>query len=400
VTCRGDCLLDYSACSPIIQSYCGDNAANLDEEACDGEDLRNHDCADLGFHSGVLSCTPNCVFDTSQCNTYRGYCGDGTIQTPNQAGFDEQCDTETFGDVSICPPRLYSSGSVACAGDCTVDYSGCIEIKPPVCGDGAVNALDETCDGTDFGGATCASLGFESGDLSCTNCQLVTSDCRLTPQPKICGDNIVQAPNDDGINEECDGSVPSSASCDQFGYAFGNVMCIDCQLNAGTCSACNNNGVCQPRMGETENCAGDCIFAPDYLSLFFNPQSIDIAAGDTVTFDIKVSSMTNLYSYQFDVNYNPATLEFISLTDGGFLSTSPFCVEYSATSGLIKNVACTRMGTSGVSGSGALKRISFRALASGTNSIWLSNVKVLGLSSVNELTEIRPETIGADVSVS
>lgn len=36
----------------------------------------------------------------------------------------------------------------------------------PVCGDN-VKQRDETCDGTDFGGATCVSQGFGSGTLAC-----------------------------------------------------------------------------------------------------------------------------------------------------------------------------------------------------------------------------------------
>jgi Concanavalin A-like lectin/glucanases superfamily/Domain of unknown function (DUF2341) len=42
----------------------------------------------------------------------------------------------------------------------------------PRCGDG-VQQAPEGCDGTDFGGATCASLGFSGGPLACT------SDCTV-----------------------------------------------------------------------------------------------------------------------------------------------------------------------------------------------------------------------------
>ena len=48
----------------------------------------------------------------------------------------------------------------------------------PICGDEQINGAGEQCDGTNLGGATCASLGFTSGELACTDCVLDTSDCK------------------------------------------------------------------------------------------------------------------------------------------------------------------------------------------------------------------------------
>jgi hypothetical protein len=50
--------------------------------------------------------------------------------------------------------------------------------KLPACGDNAINVAGEQCDGTAFGGASCQSLGFDGGALSCTrNCRLDSSGC-------------------------------------------------------------------------------------------------------------------------------------------------------------------------------------------------------------------------------
>ena len=47
----------------------------------------------------------------------------------------------------------------------------------PACGDGSRDPR-EPCDGSDVGGLTCSTLGFDSGILKCTNaCQLDTSSC-------------------------------------------------------------------------------------------------------------------------------------------------------------------------------------------------------------------------------
>jgi len=52
------------------------------------------------------------------------------------------------------------------------------EPQDPICGDGVVNQAWEECDGNDFAGATCASQGFFSGQLSCTQqCTISTASC-------------------------------------------------------------------------------------------------------------------------------------------------------------------------------------------------------------------------------
>ncbi len=44
------------------------------------------------------------------------------------------------------------------------------------CGDGIIQ-FGEQCEGTDFGGRTCKTLGFDSGSLTCVKCQIDSSSC-------------------------------------------------------------------------------------------------------------------------------------------------------------------------------------------------------------------------------
>ncbi len=58
------------------------------------------------------------------------------------------------------------------------DVDGDVNNQTPVCGNGVMEA-GEACDGTDFGTATCQTLGFDGGTLSCSaGClQILTYQC-------------------------------------------------------------------------------------------------------------------------------------------------------------------------------------------------------------------------------
>ncbi|MBX5480332.1 MAG: DUF4215 domain-containing protein [Myxococcaceae bacterium] len=88
-------------------------------------------------------------------------------------------------------------------------------IPEPVCGDGRVDAdAGEQCDGSDLGGNSCTSLGFDLGTVSCdAQCRLVTSQC-----VKLCGDGKI------GPGEECDGTLGPLA-CPGWGYKACSASC-------------------------------------------------------------------------------------------------------------------------------------------------------------------------------
>lgn len=83
------------------------------------------------------------------------------------------------------------------------------------CGDG-VRAAGEACDGSDLGGATCASLGFGRGTLLCTpGCGLDPGGC----VPAECGNFVLEA------GEECDGGDLGGTTCADLGFAGGSLAC-------------------------------------------------------------------------------------------------------------------------------------------------------------------------------
>lgn len=99
------------------------------------------------------------------------------------------------------------------------------KIDPPPpdagCGDGLINALlGEECEGSDLNGATCQSLGFDEGQLSCSDCKLVKTLC-----VKKCGNGMLDP------GEGCDGDAGISG-CTDFGF----VSCTEqCQVNRAHC---------------------------------------------------------------------------------------------------------------------------------------------------------------------
>jgi hypothetical protein len=96
---------------------CGDGTRQTGE-SCDGEDLGEVSCNELGFEKGTLACTDTCAFDVTDC-TGIASCGDGT------ASSNEECDGEDFKGRS-CTDLGFTEGALACTEQCTVDTSGCV----------------------------------------------------------------------------------------------------------------------------------------------------------------------------------------------------------------------------------------------------------------------------------
>jgi hypothetical protein len=144
-------------------------------------------------------------------------------------------------------------------------------------------------------------------------------------------------------------------------------------------------------------CLAPAVCAATTIQITPSPKTV--TAGDTFTLDVDITAATDLYAFQFGVTFNPAVLQLLSDTEGGFLPSGGTTVNqpspFPDLGGTIDNAAgsLTFAGDSllgpvpGVSGAGTLGVLQFSALASGTSDISFitdtSGVIVVTLSPAN-----------------
>ncbi len=115
------------AVAPLVAAVCGNNQVETGEQ-CDGSGLAGASCASFGFTGGVLRCSAQCRYETSQC------LGTPTIAT--------------------------STTPVA---------SSTLPVAVQLCDNGVINP-GEQCDGANLNGRSCSALGFAGGGaLKCLN---------------------------------------------------------------------------------------------------------------------------------------------------------------------------------------------------------------------------------------
>lgn len=246
---------------PSFDPLCGDGLIE-DPEECD-----------LGPLNG------SGMFCTSECRA--NVCGDGYL------GPGEACDdgNQIDGDLctSECGPASCGNGKVEGGEQCDAGASNsqtgaclpsCIEAS---CGDLFIYAGAEACDGTNVGGDSCASQGFDDGVLLCApDClSFDTSNCFQ------CSNGVLEP------GEECDGNLfTGGVTCQDFApmgttASGGALVCtLACtNINSNECTFCGDGvsegteacdgadlsgqscgTVAGMGFGGTLSCAPDCVY--------------------------------------------------------------------------------------------------------------------------------------------
>ena len=105
-----------------------------------------------------------------------------------------------------------------------------------------------------------------------------------------------------------------------------------------------------------------------------------IHADDTFTLDIRAENVFDLAGWQFDIAFDPAALEAISVSEGNFLKTDGGTTFFQSGSidnaaGKITGLSAARLSTQGVTGTGTLVQVTFKAKAAGETELALQNVQ-------------------------
>lgn len=108
-------------------------------------------------------------------------------------------------------------------------------------------------------------------------------------------------------------------------------------------------------------------------TLQFQPATVSLKAGDTMTIGLAVNNVNDLYSIPLLLQYNPAVIQVEDIKNGGFLSggTQDIAIVHQEDQqrGQVVVSATRRPSTPGVSGSGTLLGIVIKAIAPGTSQL-------------------------------
>ena len=103
-----------------------------------------------------------------------------------------------------------------------------------------------------------------------------------------------------------------------------------------------------------------------------------IHLGDTFTFDVRGENVSDLAGWQFDIAFDPAALEAINVSEGDFLKTDGGTTFFQSgridnTAGKITGLIAGRISEGGVSGSGSVLQVTFKAKSEGETELALRN---------------------------
>ena len=107
--------------STLLKAVAGLLRPQAGRIAFNGTDLAGASCTALGFVSGPLGCSFDCLgFDVSRCES-APRCGDGVVNQPG-----ELCDSTDLNGLS-CTALGLGGGALQCAADCNLDTRQCTE---------------------------------------------------------------------------------------------------------------------------------------------------------------------------------------------------------------------------------------------------------------------------------
>ena len=110
-----------------------------------------------------------------------------------------------------------------------------------------------------------------------------------------------------------------------------------------------------------------------------------IHLGDTFTLDIRTENISDLAGWQFDIAFDPAALEAVEVTEGDFLKTDGGNTFFQSggidnAAGKITGLSAIRLSTQGVTGTGTVLQVTFKAKSSGETELTLQNFEFASIT--------------------
>ena len=103
-----------------------------------------------------------------------------------------------------------------------------------------------------------------------------------------------------------------------------------------------------------------------------------IHTGDTFTLDIRAETVIDMAGWQFDIAFDPAILEALNVSEGNFLKTDGGTTFFQGgridnAAGKIAGLSAARLSDRGVTGTGVLLQVRFKAKSGGETELVLQN---------------------------
>ncbi len=125
-------------------------------------------------------------------------------------------------------------------------------------------------------------------------------------------------------------------------------------------------------------------------------------AGQAVDLTVLLSDVSDLYAYQFTLSFDPTLLQATAVTEGAFLGTGGSTIGDTGyidnNAGTISFIYNSLVGDiAGVSGAGALAKITFQTLGAGTTPLTFSDALFLSssLADIDVAVDVSPLQISA-----
>jgi general secretion pathway protein D len=120
---------------------------------------------------------------------------------------------------------------------------------------------------------------------------------------------------------------------------------------------------------------------PASTNFLFDPGQITAVKGNTFVVNLLISGAQNVYCVPVQMNYDPAKLQLVNVSNGGFLSQDGQAVALvhreDETTGTLQITATRPPGSGGVSGQGTVVTLTFQAKASGQTPLTITRGETL-----------------------